>query len=279
MTQPGGLEHNHTAPIVNIPAAVTDSKTGTWAVHKDLVTVIKPYEFEDHVGPPKAQEKFGDVQSWADFIKRFSAAPDFPPFLTWSNKELRAVLDFHTSAAPDGAGHCQFTASMAFSYSREWVAWNGLADGHGRTHQVMIEFLEDHGDDIENPVAGDLMNLLRSLKILSNKSLDIERREDGTQAISLVGDQKISSKQGPVGLPAIITINIPVFKGHKNAQGEPAKFRLRVRLRASVSNEGVPAFRFAIDNADATLEFVLADRVAAAQELLGDLKLLHAADA
>lgn len=277
MTEPGGLEHGHTAPIVNVPASVSDQKTGAWAIHKDMVEIIKPYELEKHLGPPKANQAFGDVESWAKFVKRFATVEPFEPFLTWSNNELRAVLDYHESV--QDAGPCQFVATMPFRYSREWTAWTGLANGSARTHQQMIEFLEDHMEDIENPVSGDLMNLLRGLKIASNKSVEIERREDGTQAIVVAGDQKISGKQGPIGLPAIITISIPVFKGHKTAQGEPAKYGLRVRMRGSVSNEGVPSFRFAIDNSEATLEFVLADRVDTARGLLGDLDLLHAADA
>lgn len=274
---PGGSEHNHTAPIVNVPASYRDSQTGAVYVHKDLSLAISPYQFEDHIEPPQADERFGDVESWVAYVLRFASGAPHAPLLTYSTRELHAVLDYHTDTTE--GGRCQWHASMPFVKSKSWLDWAGFCNDQARTHQQMIEFLEDHQPDIFSPKEAELLNLLRGLTVLSKSAVDIKRNVDGTQSITAVGDQKITAHgQAELALPATIVIEIQVLKGHRSkATGSDIKSQMEVRLRSSVSKEGVPSFRFSLPVMEKAFEMVVNEQIKEAENLLGaDLRLLRA---
>src|SRR5258708_5716333 len=126
-TLPVNASHDVPESAVVVEASVVDPRTGAHYVHKDLVELLKPWKVEAHAGPPQANERFGDVESWTDYVKRFSGAlPDFAPFLSWNSTGLRAVIDYHTGG--NEAGRCQWQAHMPFVLSPEWIAWISLAN-------------------------------------------------------------------------------------------------------------------------------------------------------
>jgi hypothetical protein len=240
-----------------LDASVEDPKTGARWVHKDLVQVRKDYE----IGPPQAGESFGDVESWASYVKEYSLA-DPPAFLTWSPIGLRAILDYHSQSL--GAGHGRWSAMMPFVKSPEWLAWMGIATGHGVPQAKAIEFLEDHSPDITSPDAATLMAILGTLRATVNKSATTELRPDGTSAVTWSGATGVAARGGTTDLPSEFTITIPVLKGHD------VRYGLAVRLRASVDNDAHLALRLSIPLAERALEIVFKDRVDAAKGLLGD---------
>ena len=73
-------------------------------------------------------------------------------------------------------------------------------------------------------------------------------------------------------LPPVITIAIPVLKGHG------VFYQMDVRLRAFVDDASHLSLRFSLPTAERVLEEVYAEKVAEAKGLLGDaFKLLRAA--
>jgi hypothetical protein len=266
-TLPG---HDNASEIaVQVDASVEDSRTHAMWVHKDLVQVRKDWE----IGPPRADEKFGDVESWTGYLKRFvgpDGGGDFPPFLTWNSQGLRAVLDYHEHVS--AAGRLQWTASHPFVESPEWEAWMGIATGHGVSQAKAIEFLEDHSPDITTPDAASLMAILGTLRATVNKSATTELRPDGTASVTWAAANNVAARNGTADLPAEFTITIPVLKGHD------VRYALAVRLRASVDDQAHLSLRFSIPLAERALEAVFADQVATAKGLLGDgFSLLRAA--
>lgn len=241
--------------------------TGAAWVHKDYVKVLDDWAIEQHVGPPKASEAFGDVESWAEYVKRFGEGSNL---LTWNSQGLHAVLDYHGD--DEHAGRLQWFAKHPFERSPEWKAWMAIADGHGRGQREAIEALEDRGAEIVDPDPSTLMALLRNLRTTVNKSATAELRPDGTTSVQWIDNNNVAARGGTADLPPEFTINIPVLKGH------PVLYALKVRLRVSVNDQAKLAFRFTIPNAERALEDVFADRVAAAKTALGDgFALLRAA--
>lgn len=250
---------------VQVDASVRDERTGALYVHRDLDVVIPPWALEEHVGPPKASEALGDVDSWVEYITRF-ATPG-RTLLTWNSNGLYAILDYHENAGGE-AGRVQWLAKHPFIRSPEWHDWTGIASGHAVSQAKAIEFLEDHGPDIVEPTAGELMNLLRSLRGTVNKTAETTLNEDGSTRISFEGTTGIAARGGTADLPAEIAIAIPVLKGHVDDADKAVLYRLAVRLRASVDDHARLALRFSIPAAERTLEDVFADRVREARQLL-----------
>jgi len=261
-----------TAPTVIVPAQYEDPITKALYVHEDLKRVREDWDVEEHISPVNVTEKFGDVESWVAYVKRFGLAPDHPPLLTWNGGGLRAVLDYHD---PEGPGRCAWVALLEFKPSPEWTAWMGFGGG---TQKVVIEFLEDHTDDILDPPSVDLMALLRGLRTTVASSASTDLRPDGTTSVSFQQDKTLKGAAGQVELPPYLQIAIPVLRGHVDAEGRPVRYSTSVRLRASVSDDAKLALRFSIPNVERVLETVLTERVALAKEMLGDeYTLLRAA--
>lgn len=277
-TSPIDLDGSSTIARLAIRPAWKDPQTGALYVHRDLDLAQDPWVEEQHIRPVKAAEKFGDVDSFCAYVKRFTAHDDEPPFLTFCARGLRGLLDYHQS---DGnPGRCQWTAEHPFVTSRQWRAWMELANGQPRSQKVAIEALEDLGEDIQEPKQADLMALLRSLRASVNAKADAELRPDGTISVRFEKDQTVKAgAAGAVDLPPSIKVAIPVLKGHVDEEGRPVRYALQIRVRVSVDDNARLMFRFSAPTAEQVLEDALADRVQAAKALLGEgLPLLRAAD-
>lgn len=261
---------DHKDFALELRPAVEDSMTGAFYVHKDYTQYRKDWEDEAHVGPVKAAESFGDVASWAEYVKRFCPAGcDFPPLLTWNSVGLKAILDYHRG---DLAGRVQWTATHPFTRSPEWRAWESFANGSPVNQRTAIERLEDLGEDITDPPEMDLTNLLRQLRANASAKAETEIRPDGTSAVSFAKETNVSSKVGEVALPPIIKVAIPVLVG------DTVRTEFRVRMRVSVGEDAKLTFRFSIVNPERVLETVYAERVQEAILALGDdFTLLRAA--
>ncbi len=248
---------------------VMDPITAAFYVHKDLVQVRGDWEAQDHIGPIKADERFGDVESWGAYVQTYHNS--LCTLLTWNTAGLRAVLDYHEDS--ETAGRCKWLASMPFVKSGQWQAWAALANGQAVSQRTAVERLEDLAEDIIEPNQADVLAILRSLRANVTANAATELRPDGTTNVTWTKNQTVSGKAGEAELPSTITIGIPVLRGDKQAT------KVTVRIRASVDNEAHLTFRFTIINAERVLEFVYGERVDEARNLLGpDLPILRSAD-
>lgn len=256
----------NTAPRLMIDAAYT-APDGSVYVHQDLRQAVIPWAVEAHIGPIHANEKFGDVPSWAAYVTRYAGSEVHAPLLTWSEIGLRAVLDYHTQEMD--AGRCQWTASHPFQKSIQWLAWEGLTRRGALNQKAAIEALEDLSDDIKEPSATDVVGILRKLRASVNAQAEAELQADGSMSVSFKKDSKVEG----VSLPPEIAIQIPVLKGHTEEKGGktvPVLYRVPVRVRVSIDDSAHLTFRFSMPTADRILEDVYADRVAEAKTALGD---------
>lgn len=273
----GEDSREQTAPHILAATSYT-AKDGSVYVHKDLVQVVRPWETEVHISPPKVSESFGDVDSWAEYVTRYGeGGGDFPAFVTWSEKGLRAVLDYHGVA--QDANRCQWVAEHPFTLSLVWRKWAALANGSPRSQREVLEAFEDLGADIVEPTATELVALVRTLRATSMASADTELRPDGTTRVAYTKNQTVNA--GELVLPPTLTVAIPVLKGHveygDDGKASPVLYRLTVRLRVSVGDDARLAFRLSLPDAERVLEAVYEDRVKAARQALGaDFSILRA---
>ncbi|MFH0899053.1 MAG: DUF2303 family protein [Pseudomonadota bacterium] len=261
-------------PRIVVEAYYKDERTGALYIHQDLVKTQDPWEEEKHISPMNCNERFGDVESFVDYVKRYGTQATL---LTWNSQGLLAILDHAASDAEPGRR--QWRATHPFVASSQWQAWMRLASGQAVNQKAAVEAIEDQAEDIVDPPSADLANLLRSLRMTINSKAEAELRPDGTSSVSFERATNVKATGGSVDLPASFTISIPVHKGHIDEQGRPVLYRLDVRLRTSTDSNERLALRLSIPTATRVIEAVYEDRVAAAAKLLGDdYKLLRAAD-
>lgn len=249
----------------------TDDATGAVYVHKDLVQAQAPWANEEHVSPVRVEEALGDVESWCEYIKRHASIEPDHSLLTWNQKGLRAVLDYPNRR--------QWVTAHPFVQTPEFRAWLSFANGGAHEQKKAVEFLEDHAPDIFEPAQGDLLNLMRQLTANAAATATVESREDGTADVSFARTASVSSGPNKALLPGEITIQIPVLRGHIEENGAIVRYKLVLKVRASVDPNAHLALRFTMPQAEVVLEQVYAERVASAKELLGDgYTILRAAD-
>jgi uncharacterized protein YfdQ (DUF2303 family) len=210
-----------------------------------------------------ASERLGDVESWCSYVLRNSSGDSY---LTWSANGLCAVLDY--------SARRQWTATHSFKPTPEFTSWSGIASNTLLEHKRFIEFLEDHAPDIFEPQPTDLLNLVRMLKGAANATFEENVKADGTADIQYVRSTSVSTGQQSLDLPPEITIAIPVLRGHLDDQGNLVRYKLVLKLRASVDANAHLSLRLAMPQAERVLEEVYAERVAIAKELLGDSSVL-----
>lgn len=277
-TDPIDVAGTHTAPRLSIAPSYTDPVTKQTYVHQDLLATDADWQVENHIPPINRTERFGDVDGWVAYVQQFSD-DNRPPFLTWSERGLQAVLDYHVSE--DQPGRCQWLAVHDFTRSHAWNVWSLLANGRPRSQREVLELLEDNQADIVDPAPAQLLAVLRTLRATASATADTELLADGSTKV--VWQKQTGVKSAELDLPSEFRIAIPVLKGHQapNEQGKlaPVVYSLAVRIRASVDDQAKLALRLSMPDAERVLEAVFADRVSAAAELLGpEMALYRAAD-
>ena len=271
--QTGGAAHLIVTPYYR------DPDTGELYVHNDLSRARGPWEHEDHIPPAKGVLGLGDVESFAAYMLRYGSTN---ALMTWNKDGIKAVLDYHNTRSDpeaDGGpwGRCQWEALFPFVLAYEWLAWTKFANGSARPVKEVVEFMEMHFDDIQEPLAVDLLEILRGLRVNVQSNAETTIRPDGTTAVAFSQDKRVDGPSA-VALPPEVRIAIPVLFGHMDANRFPVRYERRVLLRASVDGNAHLLLRFSLQNAERVLEEVYQERVQAAKELLAGFEILRAAD-
>lgn len=246
-----------------------EAPDGSVWVHGDLNKAVEAWAVEEHIPPIEAVEHFGDVESWAAYFKRFASSSDEAGYhlLTWSPTGLRAVLDYH--GAEDTPGRCQWQAIHTFRATPQLEAWKGIVQASPVKQKQLVEFLEDHLEDIRAPDSSALLNILRTLRVTANVTAESVIGPSGATSVSFAREARMESLE----VPPSIEIAIPILRGHTEYDDEgnikPVLYGLPVRLRVSTDDAQHLTFRLALPTLERVLEDVYADRVDAAKEALG----------
>lgn len=230
---------------------------------------------DEHVGPIDTRLQFGDVASWAAYVKRYGPNDLARLLLRWSEFGLTATFDHHTDATGAGdhtdtskrAGRDDWNAVYPFEQTVELAVWSKFANGDAISQANAVEFLDTYAQHIQSPAAADLVALLRTLRASVNHRAVTTIKPEGGTRIEFLSDQQVTTGADALAadLPSEFTIGIPLLAGHDKA------YALRVRVRAVVaSNNAALALRFTLPNLEASIEHAYGELVASAREALGE---------
>ena len=176
-------------------------------------------------------------------------------FANAEKRELVSVFDY-ISANNSARGWSQFRASIQFALSRKLKEWSACQQWTGQG--AFAEFLEDHQEDVVDPVGQDLLSLATDLEASKKSNFH-------GKVILENGDRQLSFKEETtttVDIPKNITLGIPLFE-----HGDP--FRLKCRLRFRAGSSGV-VFKILFTNLDDALEAEFERIVQEIEEKIGD---------
>lgn len=277
---------------LTLEPSVEDEATGALWVHKDYIKAREAWAAEQHQGLPHMDLKLGDVESWVSYVHNHGRPSQ--ALLTWSAHGLHAILDhWQIQGAPDDGEsfipHDDYCVSHDFKLDQSFVQWSNVAGGAPVAHQTMIEFLENHFEEVLSPPATELIDLLRGLRGNYKAMGDVTLNPDGTSKVTFSKENGVQGAGGgEINLPTTFEVLLPVLQGWNEVEtnvdegkveGALVRYKFVVRLRVNVGTDGHIQFRLQMPQRERVLAQVYGEIVGLVKGQLGpDYKLLRAAD-
>jgi uncharacterized protein YfdQ (DUF2303 family) len=204
---------NHMVETVTLPG----SETELILVHKDF----KVEDLEKYLDDPvriRENVAIGDMESLIAYTERFKVNSETLGFAL--PDRIGAVLDYHnTEHKPSWGTH---VVQYAYEETPEWKDW--MAKNEQPFGQLDLgEFIEDHMDNIVEPKAAKLLEVVTQFQELRSANLtSAVNIQNGMVKLTFLED----NKAGEVLLPSEIKLGIAPFK-----HGPTYEIRAKVRYR------------------------------------------------
>lgn len=204
---------------------------------------------------------FDTDASFIDYVETFKNDAESRLFVSRDKAVMTVVFDYHSfGAVPARLAH---RALYRMPWSPQWKRWTSLAS-RPVNQKMFMEFIEENGEDIRNPSAADLMQMIA--RVQSKKSTEFTsglRLSDGSMEISY--KEEVENSGGALKtatLPSEITIGVPVFL-------DGPAYEVKVFIRYHIDG-GKLAFQVVLNRA----EFVIEDAMkVAVDHVSGDTDL------
>lgn len=163
-------------------------------------TTSKP----DHI---KQSVTLQTAESLGDYLARFKTA-DTALFADIAGNKIVGAIDYHGASAAALVAH---RATLNLPFSVEWALWTSI-DGKHLSQLDFARFLEENADDITNPVAADLLELVRDLQavVTENTQATVRTNSDNVD-FTFAASTDARSGGGRFELPKSFGLSIPVY--------------------------------------------------------------------
>lgn len=198
---------------------------------------------------------FHELPSFVSYVNRFKTETTRifaePGFVASGGKaSVMAVLDYHDQNRTPG--RCAHTATYAPRYSDQWTRWKSACIKP--LEQVeFADMIEELRQDIADPPAAALLDVVRTLKIKKDVEYDsVVYQPNGGVVLNYA--EKVSQVTKTGVMPEVMTLGIPVF-----FRGE--RFQVPVFIRYKLS-QGKLSFALRMDRPDLIEDTAFADLTA-----------------
>lgn len=184
---------------------------------------------------------FHDQKSFVSYVNRYKvdASRLFaePGFLAQGSAHVVGIIDYHQPTSADYGVH---VANYAPRYSDQWTFWRKACQQE-LSQVAFAELIEEARADISDPLAANLLDIVRTFKANKKVEFDSVVYQPGGDVKLAFSEQ--TQQQGSSGaLPEKMTLGIPVyFRG--TVYAVPVFVRYRV-------GQGAVKFQLKMDRAD-----------------------------
>jgi uncharacterized protein YfdQ (DUF2303 family) len=229
--EPSGVENEVVARLAALAAGPTVTEPGT--VEQFLVPAgyqLREVDAErllDYPRRVKGDAEFIDPASFIDYVDRHQDEDHTTLWGDWKQLTLIAVLNDDTPEITGVAGWRDHRAVLTLRKTDEWADWR-RADRQWMDQTAFASFLEDHVDDIHDPVAADMLELASTFTATENVEFrSAVRLQDGSGELRYVSDIEAGAgTSGDLTVPQVFTLLIRPFEG-----ANPREVRARLRWR------------------------------------------------
>lgn len=178
-----------------------DSMTSKDVTEPNAVQALLP----DHI---RQGVTLQTVDSLVEYVNGFKTDTTLL-FADIQANSIRALLDYHSAAAPLHVAH---VATMALPFSEEWRTWTGI-DGRLMPQLDFARFLEENAADIAAPSGADLLEACRDLQARRKVNFTKAIRTSSDNENFEFTDETEARSKGGVELPTKFLLNVPVYFG------------------------------------------------------------------
>jgi uncharacterized protein YfdQ (DUF2303 family) len=187
----------------------------------------------------KAQAGWVKAESLASFAKYANdhALEESAVFASLEQNRLEAIIDWNN---PQGAvgGMARHRCQLELKFTPNWLAWFSL-NGKQIAQVAFAEFIEEHLDDVIDPAAATLLEVVTTLSGKRNVNFkNVVRLGNGDTGIQW--EETTQAKAGETGelaIPSEITLELPIYRGCE----VETTFRIRTLFRYRI-HDGRLAF-------------------------------------
>jgi uncharacterized protein YfdQ (DUF2303 family) len=176
----------------------------------------------------RAREVFSAPASLARYMAEHLDPRRLPAVLINHDKAtIMARMDPHQRGSASWQDH---EAMYQARKTPQWSAWRA-ADGKMVKHREFVDWLEDRLPDIAEPLAADLMDMMRTVRIVKDGSFDSAISSNGMDHTVKISQDERARAGGDVEIPSRLTLGVAVF------EGIPA-VRVQARLKVLPDGDG-----------------------------------------
>jgi uncharacterized protein YfdQ (DUF2303 family) len=274
----GTVEHfvRQSEPAVHTLGRRDGSAAEVLVAHKDFaVHDIKPF-LDRYLTAPERRAGTATLLTLESFIEHVNRFKDHASVVfanaSLSEPALVSVLDYHepTPGLPRFGVH---RGLYEFPLSDEWKIWTG-ADGEEVTQAEFAAFLEDHVEDVAEPVSAGgssasfakrlgvefasparLLELSRGLTVKVGATVRAAQNLQSGEAQIQFTTTHSDESGAPLRIPGAFLLAIPVFRS-----GPLYEIAARLRYRV-LSDEGRVLFRFQLFRHDKVFDHAFTEAV------------------
>lgn len=255
--------NNLTTTMEDIAAHIQAGKIIFAPSHAPAVIVPEGFTLKDieylRDRPARIREhaKIATAQSFIDYVRMHSTQTSIL-LADEEARRIRALIDYHD----DEANHKDHTATYTCKLSKEWREWSA-ADNKRLNQLQFAEFIEDHVNDITDPVGAELLDMTNRFHVVRNSVFgSVQRLATGEFSIQYSQE----NQKGSIEFPETITLAIAPFHA-----GERYELKARVRYRV---DDGKLALWYQLISPEKVLEHAFSEVKAAISTALSGLPML-----
>lgn len=200
---------------------------------------LRRLEQESESGPfrQKAIVNLADQPSFVAYLNAHAMKGVSAIFREPGSSAMRAVLDYHASAAVDPrgiAGSGDHVATFTPPWSKSWRAWMAV-NRKPMTQEAFLELLEERVSDVVAPNYADLVELIQWFRVHEEVGFSSSRNlATGAVELSYSADpQAAGGRDGRLEVPGMIRVLMRPY------DDRPAAAEIDARLRYRLSKNAV----------------------------------------
>lgn len=235
-----GNSHDYVSEVAEIVEVAQDAVDPAEVAAGQIYIVrdsngARVVDLTGHPSLPEPSRRTGtsyvdDVASFGWLFGRSQHAERTEVYASRERCNLTAVFNAHSAGADGVAGYGDHRLVLQLQHTESWADWYRIS-GKPCDQKGFAEFIEDHLDDINEPAAAAMLEIVQTLQgTLKVQWQSATVLRDGTRKLAYVESMDATAGgAGELKIPGQIKLGLRVFEGTSDRYEVTGRFRYEMR--------------------------------------------------